>query len=189
MIEDDVIELIYEVKPLGGRPVHVVSASEDELKRFERVHNLVLPEEIKSWFRRCNGGSVNPGGLFSLFNKEGVDSLDWYFKQYPDWKAKGWFPIASDGCGDLYVFAAQITTPGSGGHPVFFLDQSDFSKPRYPVASGLWKFLYFLLENELLHDKGLDGYWPFDKEAVLAVDPDLAQCPIVPLPWEIDEMN
>ena len=186
MIEDDVIALLHKVRPLDDGPVQIVPAGEEELQRFQQTHGIALPGELKAWFRRCNGANVNPGGLNSLFARDGLTCLDWYFKQYPAWKARGWFPIAGDGCGNLYVLTTQIETPSTGTHPVCFLDQADFQKLTYVVASGLWKFLYFVLQSEILHDQGKHEYWPFDKVAVLAVDPTLAEASAIPLPWEID---
>ncbi len=186
MIEDDVMQLVQQVRPLGDHAVEIVPATEDQLNSFERDHRLTLPPELKAWFRRCNGADVNPGGLDSLFPREHVVCLDWHFKQYPQWKKKGWFPLGSDGCGDVYILTSQIIIPSTGTHPVFFLDQADFEQPQYAIASGLWKFLYFLLENEIRSDAGRERYWPWNKEAVLAVDPHLAECRGVPLPWEIE---
>src|SRR6266498_519213 len=187
MIEDDIIELLHKVRPLDRRPLQIVPASEEELRRFERIHGMTLPGELKSWFRHCNGANVNPGGLESLFPRNETVCLDWHFKQYPAWKQKGWFPLGSDGCGDLYIAMTQITIPASGTHPICFLDQSDFAKPRYAVASGVWKFLYMLLQTQVLHDQGKEVYWPFSKAAVLDVDPALGECRELPLPWEIED--
>jgi hypothetical protein len=39
--------------------------------------------------------------------------------------------MAGDGSGDLYVIASGVLIPSTGTHPVFFLDQSDFTKPDY----------------------------------------------------------
>lgn len=184
MIEDDVMRLLREVKPLGGKPVEIVAATEKEIHAFEEAHRLQLPNELKAWFRRCNGLNVNPGGLESLFTKEGVGGLDWYFKQYPHWKAGGWFPIGGDGNGDLYILNAGITIPSTKTHPVCFLDQQDFSYLSYAMASGLWKFLYCLLKSEILREQGQEFLWPFDQKTALAIDPNLIECVSIPLPWE-----
>ncbi len=185
MIEDNVIDLIQKVRSLDDGPVQITPASEAEMDAFERVHGFRLPGEVRAWFRRCNGASVCPGGLDSLFSREGEISLDWHFKQYPHWKSRGWIPIASDACGDLYIVAKAIEIRTTGTHPVFFLDQADFTRPDYVVASGLWKFLFFLLEDELLREQGKTCYWPFDSERVLAVDPAIRECRGAPLPWEV----
>lgn len=185
-IEDKVIEMIQQVRPIGDTPVRVMPATDTEIKAFENAHGFILPDEVRSWFRRCDGANIRPGGLDSLFPKDHVVCLDWHFKRYPEWKSKGWIPLASDGCGDLYVLTKDVLVPATGTHPVFFLDQADFAKPDYVVASGVWRFLFFLLEDELLRERGEAGYWPFDRERVLALDPALGECRGIPLPWEAD---
>ena len=186
MIENNVLNLIAQVRPLGPKPSLITPASRDEILSFEQQHGLNLPDELKSWFSCCNGARVNPGGLYPLFAPQPELSLDWYLKNYPEWKARGWFPVASDGCGDLYIVAAGIRIGSVNTHPVCFLDQSDFEQPKYAVASGLWKFLYFLMKSEISHQQGQQAAWPFSRDAVLGFDPALAECSEVPLPWEID---
>lgn len=186
MIKQEVLDLLHQVRPLGSRSVQNAPVSEEQLKAFEEEHSLVLPSELREWFKCSNGASVNPGGLYSLFSQGKEASLDWYLNSYPDWKSNGWFPVASDGCGDLYMMTAQSIVPSSATHPVCFFDQSDFTKPQYAVASGLWAFLYQLLQTEVLRDQGKTAYWPFNKTAVLAVDPPLAECREIALPWEVE---
>lgn len=192
MIQDDVVRLLREVRPVpGAEPIQIVPATEEELNAFEQAHGP-MPPELKWWFRTCNGAAVNPGGLESLFPKKGAGPvcLDWYFKQYPHWKAAGWFPIGGDGNGDLYILNAGITIPSTKTHPVCFLDQQDFSFLTYAMASGLWKFLYCLLKTEVVRGGGKDLLpWPFDKRTTLAIDPNLVECTAIPLPWEKDDFD
>jgi len=185
MLKSKVVDLLHQVRPLGNRPVQNNPASGEQLLAFEQAHGLILPVEIKEWFNCCNGAEVNPGGIYSLSSLGEEASLGWYLENYPEWKENKWFPIASDGCGDLYIMAAKTTIPSTGTHPICFLDQSDFVRPQYAVSSGLWKFLYLLLHTEILNEQGGIAYWPFNKEAVLAVDPALAECRDIALPWEI----
>jgi len=189
MIEDDVMRLLREAKPLGGSSVEIVAATEDQIHAFEEAHGLLLPNELKAWLRRSNGANVNPGGLNSLFGNKGGGGLDWYFKEYPHWKAAGWFPIGGDGNGDLYVLNVGITVPSTRTHPVCFLDQKDFSFLAYVMASGLWKFLYCLLKSEVFREEGKDFLWPFDKTTTLAIDPNLVDCGVIPLPWEKEDFD
>jgi cell wall assembly regulator SMI1 len=188
MIEDKVIELLGQIQLLGKQPTTIVPATDKEIKAFELVHKLTLPAEVKTWFQRCNGADVYPPvRLNSLFsNDDNVCSIDWYFKEYPEWKQRGWIPIADDGCGDLYILTTAIVIPSIKTNPVFFLDQADFDKPNYVVASGLWKFLFLFLEDEILNHQGEDTYWPFDKRKVITTDPQILECRKIPLPWEAD---
>lgn len=185
MIERQVKEWILKVKPLDDQPVLIMPATNEELENFERFHDFVLPSEVKSWLRQCNGASINPGGFYSLFGKDDDDvSIDWHLNEFPDWKRRGWIPIAGDGCGDVYILDSSIFIPSTGTHPVFFLDQADYDMPNYVVASGLWKFLFFILENEIRRQQGLDAYWPFEKVKVVVKDPQIVECPGIPMPWE-----
>jgi cell wall assembly regulator SMI1 len=187
MIEDKVIELIHQVEPLGKQPVTIVPATDEEIDQFEHDYKFTLPVEVKAWLRRCNGAAVSPGGLYSLYSDENdACSIDWHLKEFPDWKQRGWIPIAGDGCSNLYILTTAIVIPSTKTHPVFFLDQADFDKPDYVVASGLWKFLFFLLEDEILTERGKDTYWPFDKRMVITGDPQIVECRKIPLPWETE---
>jgi cell wall assembly regulator SMI1 len=184
MIEDRVIGLIRQIALVGKGPISIEGTTNQEIRKFEKIHNLTLPPEVREWFLRCNGANVGPGGFYSLFSTDREDcSVDWYLREYPEWEKNGWIPITDDGCGDLYILATSIIIPSTNTHPVFFLDQADDS-PSYVVASGLWRFLLFMLENEILGGKGEDAYWPFDKTKVLAVDPHIIECQKFPLPWE-----
>jgi hypothetical protein len=184
MIQDDVIDLMLRLKPLQSS-LKLVPATEDELHAFEMAHSVKLPCELRELFRRCNGANVNPGGLESLY------WLDWHFKQYPKWKEAGWYPVASDGSGDLYFLNTTISVPSTGTHPVCYMDQTDFSKLNYVMASGLWRFLHFLFEDEYLSQSGIDRYWPFDREKVMEFDPEIEACggKGLPLPWELEDFD
>lgn len=184
LLEGEVMRLLSLVRPLidGAlrlRPVHAA-----DVTAFERKHRLELPDELKGWLRHCDGAPVSPGGIYPLFSRSPDQaSIDWYLESFPSWRDRGWIPIASDGCGDVFLLATRIRAPG-GTHPVFFLDQADFENPAYLVASGLWRFLYFLLKSELERDQGQHVSWPFDRDAVLTEDPDLAACSGMPFPWD-----
>ncbi len=187
MREDIVLELLRNTKPLPGKTLRIKGATRQEIEEFELIHSLILPPELKAWFFKANGADVNPGGLNGLFSNEPAGSLDWYFRKFPAWKKNGWYPLGTDGCGDLYILNASITIESTRTHPVCFMDQSNFGTLSYAVASGCWIFLEMLLENEVLHADGKAAYWPFDRDVVLAKDPDLANCKGIPLPWEVTE--
>jgi hypothetical protein len=184
ILEDKVIGLIRQIEQAKKSPIIIQPTADEEIRKFENLHNLILPMEVKKWLQKCNGASVGPGGLYSLFSKTDDDcSINWYFEEYPEWKQNGWLPISDDGCGNIYLVAMSLIIPSTQTHPAFFLDQAD-DTPSYIVASGLWTFLFFLLENEILHCKGDESYWPFDKAMVLAVDPHIIECKQIPLPWD-----
>jgi hypothetical protein len=193
-VQSEILNLLHRVKSLGTASRPVKPASPEDIREFEMGSGRKLPAELTEWVSVCNGAAVNPGGLYSL-----KDILSIYKSLYPSWLAKGLVPIASDGCGDYYVLDTNRVIPTSETHPVYFVDQSDYDKPAYVVASGLWRFLKFLLEREIL-DEALppevrmdatalnpEANWPFNKSHVLRMDPELVNYQgSVPLPWELE---
>lgn len=180
-LEAEVLRLLHLVRPLGNAPIRPRRAASLDLLAFERKHQLELPYELKAWLRHCDGAAVSPGGVYSLFTRGPCASMDWFLGEYPAWRDRGWLPVAGAGCGDIYVLASQLVSPG-GTHPVFFLDQADWDRPAYLVASGLWRFLYRLFRSEI-EPRPLAA-WPFDRAAMQLEDPELAVCRGIRLPWE-----
>jgi hypothetical protein len=65
------------------------------------------------------------------------------------------------------------------GEAVYFIDAAANSEGLdYAVASNVWRFLWFLLEREMGKKD-----WPFSRDFVLSVDPDIVRCAAAPLPW------
>ena len=203
-LKSEVATLLHMVKPLGDRLVYT-AASELELENFERNFEIKLPIEVREWLKFCNGVDVNPGGVI------GLSKIGKHFEWSPSWQKNAWIPLASDGCGDYYVLAASEMISTSRTHPVFFIDQCDYERPAYIVASGLWKFFRFLFEDEIitqesppnldvenegwyerflerLNDPNDKHYWPFKKEQVLQKDRFLNDYEgNTPFPWDVDE--
>ncbi len=193
-VQSEIHNLLHRVKWLGTGAGPIKPASQKDIREFETEYGSKLPAELAEWVNMYNGATVNPGGIYGL-----NDILSLYKSVNPSWLAKGWIPIASDGCGDYYVLDTNIFIPTSGTHPVYFVDQSNYDKPAYVVASGLWRFLKFLLDREIL-DQALspevrmdataqnpESHWPFNKAHVLQVDPEMVDYQgSVPLPWELE---
>jgi hypothetical protein len=57
---------------------------------------------------------------------------------FPQWRALGWLPVASDGCGNYYVLAKDGTVG-------FVETMSDPSRINRHAASGLLSFMTDLL--------------------------------------------
>ena len=198
-IKADVLDLLERAPKLDD--FNLIPASDSQIGGFETKASIKLPQEILEWMGVCNGALVKPGGIFSL--TEIISS----YSNIPKWLENGWIPMASDGCGDYYVLDTRGKISTTSTHPIYFIDQKDYNRADYIVASGLWKFLRFLLEDEILSsenpiDPSTDPwdddlqtwinpnskvYWPFNKNKVLEFDPDLAFYEgNVPFPWDLD---
>jgi cell wall assembly regulator SMI1 len=156
----------------------------DEIDAFEHRTAIVVPASLREWLAITNGPTASDW-LFGIRPKRQSLDVEVILRIYPGWQKMGWIPVANDGCGDYYVLA---TAPkDSPGHPVFFIENhEDIEKPKYVVASDLWHFLRFFLEDALQEDLSSEApSWPFSREFVLRHDPALADYKNVPRPWEI----
>jgi len=106
--------------------------------------------------------------------------VEGYLDTYPLWPDKKWLPVAGDGCGNTYVLIADPSDPLYLS--VCFIDSAEPDMISYIVASGIWYFIQFLIEKE----KGEELHWPFDKEYVSSIDPDMLELEPTLLPWNLD---
>lgn len=147
---------------------------------FESRTGLSLPTEVRDWLMLSNGPCAGPGGFYGIRPARQLLDLETVLAQHPSWMAKGWIPIAGDGCGNTYVIATK--NEFGDGHPVLFIDSQDSDDvPAYIVASGLQHFLTFILEKEL----GKRG-WPFDRAFVISADDRIESFHSVRLPWNAE---
>lgn len=161
-------------------------ADDAEIEAFTERTGVTLPRALVAWLKLSNGPCVGPGGLFGIRPARESLDIEYRLDLYPQWKERGWIPVAGDGCGNYYVLAtAQEFGPG---WPVLFIDtMASPDAPDYIVASDIWRFLVFLLEEELLEEKGIyDTPWPFDRTEVTRRDPGIESFTGVPLPWETE---
>ena len=157
-----------------------------DIEAFAERTGITVPPSLAVWLKTSNGPCVGPGGLFGI--RPARENLDIEFRLdlYPQWKEQAWIPVAGDGCGNYYVL---VTAQEFGrGWPVLFIDTMESpDKPAYIVASDLWRFLIFLLDQELLREKGFsDTPWPFDREEVTRRDPEIEGFKGVSMPWDAD---
>lgn len=159
----------------------------EEINEFENLNKISFPKELKEWLTVCNGISID-NTYFRLFgiNKEQshLDILSTY-EYCEEWKDLGWIPFSTDACGDFYVIDTKNTI--NNMHPIYFCDQCDYSKPDYIVSSNLWRFIKFMLENEIKSDMDENDKWPFNEQQVVKEDPEIILSKIAPLPWKTDE--
>jgi hypothetical protein len=130
------------------------------------------PADLVEWLRACRGTTAGPGGLYGVGQDPEWLDIKYMLDVFPTWRGHGWIPVGGDGNGNYFVL-----TTGSGGNPVGFVEPMETEEEiEYYVASNLFIFLREVLANEVARTG-----WPFDKQYVSRVDPDLLT--LSPLPW------
>jgi hypothetical protein len=174
---EELIELTCRVPmPPGYELPH--GATEDELTEFESRTGLSLVAEHKDFLRRINGAMIGPGGVFGVRNASDVLSIEEYLKIFPEWRERGWVPIASDGVGNYWVVTDG--PDGSAGWVAFVDVHLDAHSVGYYAASSFNRFLNFLIRSELGEYE-----WPPRQEYAMQWDPRLVELPSSVRPWKI----
>lgn len=143
-------------------------ADDAEIAALQESVSVPLPDELVEWLRLRKGGAIGPGGLFGVRSDDHVLDMAAALDSFPAWRERGWLPVGGDGNGDYYVLIAEGRLAGH----IAFIDQSDYDKLAYIVASDVWTFVRSLL----IADAG-DRRWPFDRDHVLTLDPPMADVP------------
>jgi cell wall assembly regulator SMI1 len=143
-------------------------ADDAEIADLQQAVRVPLPADLMEWLRVCKGDLIGPGGLYGVRHNPNVTDIASALDRFPNWRERGWLPIAGDGNGDHYVLITDGELTGCVG----FIDQADNDAIRYIVATNLWTFLWFLLRN----DNG-DHRWPFHRNHVARHDPAMATIP------------
>jgi len=173
-LEEEVKQLVRRV---GLPPEEQLpeGTTEEAILAFEARTGLIVPASLRKWLRFVNGPCVGPGGVLGIGPKHSFLNMEEILRCYPEWRENGWIPVAGDGCGNYYILN---TNEDSG--PIYFIDTAlDLEHLAYVVASCLWRFLWFILKQEL----GSNG-WPFLREYVTSNDPDIIKCVAAPAPWD-----
>jgi cell wall assembly regulator SMI1 len=160
-------------------------AAPEQLASLERQLGYPIPAELVRWLSLCNGYIAGQWGFYGTHpgnnHKKHLD-IGYLLVLYPVWQSNRWIPVASDGCGNDYVL--DRSDDNRSPEAVFFVDCAlDSSELAYVVASSLPRFLTFYLESDLGE---LEQPWPFDREYVLARDPEIASIDPRLLPWNQD---
>lgn len=176
-MEEEIEELVQNVpKPAGY--LMPKGATRREIKLFEKRTRFVIPVDVRRWLGRYNGTLLCSGGTYGINTGNDRLEIEDHLSFYTNWGARGWLPVASDGCGNHYVVDLGSSLRG---HPVYFVETvMDEDKAAYVVGSNIWQFFRFLLMRAV----GAGG-WPFNKQFVLDLDPDLEMCETASLPWNV----
>jgi len=175
---DRILHLLGRVSVPPGY-IFPTGADRSSIEKFENEFGIQLPVDLKNWLEISNGPLVGPGGIFGIGNVSNGLSIANHLRLYPAWPARGWIPIAADGCGNYY--ALDFSGAYKDLHPIIFVEPSiDDLEPAYVVASCLWIFLESLLLREVHESR-----WPFDREEVVKRDPNILRVIGISLPWEV----
>ncbi len=175
-LKQEVLRLLAKVPapPNAGIPSGVLGS---RLEPFEQRTGLKVPTNLRDWLTTCNGPCVGPGGVYGIEPEREAFDIEQLMRLRPIWLEKGWIPVAGDGCGNCYVVPSR--NDFGVGEPVVFVDtMEDDGVPAYIVASDIWRFLKFLFMQELS-----ETGWPFEREEVSHLDPDILNFGGVALPW------
>lgn len=163
----------------GFKPpdVYPPPASQAAIQDFERTYTCELPDDLKAWLLITNG----PAGFFGLDTAQKGCRISEVWSYFPELRNRNWIPVGRDGFGNYYVAMPNQTEAS----PVAFFE-SIGSYVAYIAASDVLHFALFeLLEGEQLNQGGTP--WPFDRDYVLGMDPDIEQVlSEYPLPWNCD---
>ncbi len=169
--------------------------SDQELTTFENRTGIQLLNVFRDWLKTTNGPFIGPGGMVGIDTPRSIQNIEVTYERHPSWRANRWIPVANDGFGNFYVLLRE----DSGLEPVAFVDCNiDPDQISYVAASNLWTFLRFYFtkiakdfdesegfdESEDLDDfeELYESQWPFDKDEVMKVDPDILKSKL-PFPW------
>lgn len=177
LLRAEVVKLLHTVPSPPGEPLPS-GVPRHVLEEFEESIGIRLPEGVQSWLATCNGPCVGAGGVMGISPLRKSLDITRRLASFPEWRVRGWLPIAGDGCGNYYLVATR--NEFGRGEPVFFIDtMANRELPTYLVASDIWHFLRFFLLDDLKMTR-----WPFDAAEVVAADPDILRFKGAPLPWE-----
>jgi hypothetical protein len=152
-------------------------ATLDDIRKFEAEKGMLLSRDVIEWLMTTNGILRGPGGLNGVSGWMGA-GMEGAFANFPEWKTMKWFPLGEDGCGNCYV--SYPSDRFEDRRPVCFVDvMDDPNRIAYIVASSVWHFVYFLLNRELG-----DKRWPFNRDYVLAQDPNIQEFTELSKPWD-----
>jgi hypothetical protein len=198
----DVLRLLEDVRRPADPPLPP-GASDTQIERLASLLGFAVPSTLADWLATCNGPRRTSQVLFGFETPSPFLDLAHKLELFPTWRPRRWVPVAGDGCGNYYVLDASREHLAADG--VFFIETiHDPNSLAYIVASDVWHFLRFLLEEELRDDERFDDEffrlqerdwrraydealarvsWPWEESYVLAHDPVLGDAPDRLLPW------
>lgn len=130
---------------------------------------IQAPSEYLEWLEVSNGAYVDSQFLTGIATGDHLD-MEMIYARFPNWVNAGFIPVAGDGLGNFYAIETREKY-GSGQPIVFFDHEESMETPSFIVASRFPIFLAEFIDKETNHDSP----WPYSKEAVLQIDPEIEQ--------------
>jgi hypothetical protein len=178
--DDDLRACVAVVEQLAGHPV--VGASREAIRAAAGRMGLVLPDAVAEWLGSVDGEHDVPIRLYGL-----RDDLPDFLRISTVYEAEAalvaasLFPLADDGFGNQYVYVEAMGCVG-------FVEALDgLAEVTYLVGSSIARTVANLERQAA--GPGCDGWdealevWPFDRDAVAALDPDLLLVDSPKVPW------
>lgn len=103
-------------------------ASPEDLVALEGRLALPIPDQLREFLAVCNGARIGPGGFFGQRPDDPTFDLPAVVALWPNWAAKGWLPVAGDGCGNYYV----LTLDGEVGFVDTMANPDAIEGERFP---------------------------------------------------------
>jgi hypothetical protein len=132
----------YLVRGAVAAPEETIrGATQTEISELERRLGRPIPEQLHDFLMICNGARIGPGGFFGQRPADPDIDLPAIGALWPDWKQKGWLPVAGDGCGNYFV----MTTDGQVGFVDTMANPDTFEGEPFP---DLFTCIESLLEDD-----------------------------------------
>lgn len=188
--KESVMALLKKAPLSKGATLHPCAVRNEQVEHFAKEYGFQLPRSLKEFLLLFNGVPILPDGIFGIYTELEHLDLCKIYDFIPQWVLRKWVPISTDGCGSYFIMDAGY---GLTEHnPIFFIDHSDFDIPTHIVASNMWTYVKFHAEEEIRHADEIteDLYaeepalWPYDKDYVLSIDPDIEKITAYPFPWD-----
>lgn len=125
--EQQIVELVQGAVR-DPREAEVLGADVEDLDELERRLGHPLPPPLRQWLCICRGAAIGPGGFFGNHPDQPHLDIPSVRSLFPEWRARGWLPVAGDGFGNYYV----LLRSGQVGFVDAVSDPSTVQPDTYP---------------------------------------------------------
>ncbi len=137
MISDEILALSRKLKKQGLMRF-IPGASTDQIARFERHHEVKLPERFKEWLQFSDGGELYlPGGvqLYGVAHKPLIDVND------PDRPGNNYVVIGAMASGDPILFEKGTEKVSIYNHEAGRIEPDETFEDLFMFVDELYELL------------------------------------------------